>query len=412
MPGTRWGMVESYHNQGTATDNTRSVAAALLAEFDHAANGGVGVVERVACNYGRLDAGSGASGFGAIGSGSPIGHDGFALYRMKPAGSRVYSIYFLIQWGTSTYTLGTRTTTIGSIPRVDPAKWLNASNSAGVIGISVAAALTSGGADASPWLGTTANNGQDTKGTVLGTGPVWGAPVGGSLFTWPRSNHTGGTHNTNKENLGALVDVNNNAGVNPLRVHVAGDDQNLVIAIDAQADSTYNIFRIVEMTLATGNAHPFHHVVSQDFAAYPIGTNTGYGTTAGSATTEGSIPAWNGTAYDSRIVYQSFEVNILQSATFQPSSQRQSAGVTTLSYDALNTIYYAANEATMYGLVGVDAGFMPLVYGMAIHDRNSDLSYAAIGPVNSTGSAKWMFQWDLLTTPGSGATVAGSKYRR
>lgn len=412
MSGLKWGKIESYHNQGTAVDNTRSLAAAIIAALDHAANAGAGPIERIAGNFGRLDVSNGAAGYGAIGSGTPIGHDGFVVYRFKPVGSRTYSIYMLIQWGTSTYTLGARTTTIGSVPRVDPAKWLSASNATNVLGIAFAVALTSGGADASPWLGTTNNNGFDTKGTVLGTGPVWGAPGGGTLFVWPRSNSTGGTHATNKENLASLLDVQNAAGALPIRAHFVGDDDNLVLCFDAQNDATYSITRFVDMTLATGNAHPIHHMLMQDVNGSGVNAAGAFGSTTGNSTTEAGVPAWNGTAYDVRTLFQSFEVGILGSATFQPSNQQQSGGVTQLAYNAMNTIYYACNEATMYGLVGVAKDFAPLVYNINVHDKDAGLLNVAIGPLNTLGSYKFMIPWDGATTPASGTTPAGVNFRR
>jgi hypothetical protein len=54
MSGTKWGKIESFHNQGDASSNTRSLAAAMIAALDYAYNSGAGPIERIAGNYGRL----------------------------------------------------------------------------------------------------------------------------------------------------------------------------------------------------------------------------------------------------------------------------------------------------------------------------------------------------------------------
>mgnify|MGYP000485152276 FL=1 len=413
MAGQTWGLIESFHaGGGGAPDTTRSLAAAIIAALTHAANGGAGPVERIAANYGRLDASNGAAGFGLLSSGTPIGHDGFAVFRLKPNAGRAYSIYFLLQWGTSTYQLGARTTTVGGIPRVDPAKWTAYASQGNALGLSVAIALTSGGADANPWTGTTRNDGTDTKCATPGSaGPVWAAPAGGTLFVWPRSNAIGGSHATNRENLMSLIDVQSTVGAGSCRLNVEGDDDHVVFEFDAANDGTYHVTRIFDLTLTADNNCPIHHAVWQDVSGTAITSGQTNGSTTGHTGFEGGVPGWNGSAYQVLNAMQSFDERF-SSTTFQPSAQRTVGGATASTFDTFPDVAIGANEATMYGLVGRAKGFMPLVFNMNVHDRNAALTQVAIAPTTTLSNARYMVPWDGATPPQSGVTPAGVTFRR
>ena len=389
MAGNIWGLIESYTNTANVASNTRNIAAAILAAFEQGYNAGAGPLDRVAHYAG---AGSSGNGRGFVGSGNDVGHNGFFVYRIKPSGSRVYSIYVLVQWGTSTNSFGSGSSA--------PGLWLNSAKQGGV-GIQYAVALTSGGADANPWAGGTAFAGADAKAAT-----VWAPPGGGTLYVFPRSNATGGSHVTNKQNCASLVDVENGASANPLRVQVVGDDDNILIAVDAMDNNSYAVTLIGEMTLAEGVATPVKHAMVQ----FAENNSVGYvdlGSTVGNNGAEGALVGWNGTTYQTLMLRMVFDANYL-SATYQPNAQRVTPG-----FDRITAIAMIANEAPYKGLVGNLAGFVGVVQNVAVHDRTSDYKLAVVGGGTALTDIKLALPWDGGSTiPKSGVTTAGVTFRR
>lgn len=391
MAGQVWGLIESYTNTGSANNNTRNVAAAIYAAFEHARNSGSGPLERVASYYG-----ANGTGFNFIGQANPIGDNGFFVYKLKPSGSRVYSIYILVQWGTNTANFGSGSAT--------PGHFVNNATKPYGVGIAFAVALTSGGADANPWQGGTAFNGADAKGST-----VWAAPGGGLLFVYPRSNNAGGTHAVNKQNCAVITDIENNSPTSAVRTNIVGDDDNLAIAVDNADDNTYQLCVLLDLKLADNLTIPVNHVfMNWNGQGGTFSTQQAYGSTASSTATEGAVVGYDGTSYRVFTIWESFDTGYLTS-TFQPSPQQ--AGVS--RYDQVADINICVNEAPYKGFVGRTNGFLKVVQNVAVHDRSSDYKYVVLGGGVALVDFKFTFPWDGgSTNPKSGVTLAGVTFRR
>jgi len=103
------------------------------------------------------------------------------------------------------------------------------------IGVSMASGVGAGGAWVSPWAGTTANNGLDTRPANL-----WTIPTGGRGYFFPRCNSRGGSNATNRNNLAAVfrsssVPTSSFTG----RFHLATDDDNWALLEDPGDDGGY-----------------------------------------------------------------------------------------------------------------------------------------------------------------------------
>jgi hypothetical protein len=97
------------------------------------------------------------------------------------------------------------------------------------------------GGDEDPWNGI-GSMGTNQKGGRLsgsgGAGPVWTIPSGGSdVLVFPRSNYTGGTHATTKQNYTVHWAATGSNLVN--RVHLLADDDNFLFLYDRGDNGAY-----------------------------------------------------------------------------------------------------------------------------------------------------------------------------
>lgn len=183
---------------------------------------GHGYVNRIALQYG-----SGGAGTDFHDEANPFETNAFFVYEWPSNDRRPWSWYLMVQYGTGDY---------GAAPG-DPCRFLGTAAPVpgdGSIGVAVAIAFDSSDNPASPWTGSTNFDGADRKGAVAGTGPVWAAPGGGTIFTFPRSNDVGGAHATDKENT--LLIFNTNAAASR-RLHVIGDEDNLWVVTEFDDDN-------------------------------------------------------------------------------------------------------------------------------------------------------------------------------
>jgi hypothetical protein len=241
---------------------------------------------------------------------TPFGNNAFAVFKF-PSGTisgtvskRASDMYVLIQWAD--------TATFGASPG-NPGLRDGGTND----GVGWQCALRDDGGD--PWTGTTLANGDDRKGATPGTGPVWTAG-GSTVRVLPRSNNTGGTHNTNKENCINIQDQT----TNPTRYYFFADRDNILIYVDISDNQGMNemcMIGVYDPIPGLSGTIPNPVFMMHDYTL-PLAVNTVFGSTAGNNTTTegGIIPAVSSSGVEVR----GFEIDryaSVQTTTQQPNLQ-------------------------------------------------------------------------------------------
>lgn len=226
------------------------------------------------CNRVSLQYGSGGSGTDYFDGVAPFGDNAFFVYQFPPSDLRKFSFYVLVQYAGGAV--------VGSAPGNPGLLSGGSGDTGGNILVQFALAATSSGADASPWNGTTNFDGSDTKGT-----PVWEAPVSGHVHVWPRSNNTGGSHATNRENGYRLLSRDEKDVTH--RAHFVSDGDFISLVCD-ELDNNDNPLHIMfgpyKYRNDILNACPF---VSMLLYRNANSSPLGYGTLAGNTLDEGGV---------------------------------------------------------------------------------------------------------------------------
>lgn len=266
MAGTSHGKVNIVVSTGNAANNAQEIFKSWYDAMEHLVT--FGYVQRIALQYG-----SGGTGTDFHDGANPFGDNAFFVYRWPPNVGRPWSWYMLVQYtGTaSTYgnAPGNPALGNGAVPSTNSA-----------LGFSCAIGTDALGRDASPWNGTTNFDGADTKGAQ-----VWDAA--GDVFVFPRSNNTGGSHNTNKENtLGVAF---SSATVNR-RVHITSDLDNFNLIFMADDANNNGVWFYCGQYYPADDMSPV-----APFCMFRAGndptTDEVYGDTAGTATNNGGAMA-------------------------------------------------------------------------------------------------------------------------
>lgn len=380
MAGTPKGKIDCYFNAGGAENNTKDIFVALykfLLDLETA-----GYVERIALQWGASGTGMDYSGGAA-----PPGRNAFYVFRFKPSGARTWSWYLLVQWS--------YTTNFGVAPG-DPG--LNDGSTTTGIAIAAAVALTAGGADANPWKGDTDEDGTDIKGPGAG-GPggafVWDAPALGTVYVWPRSNGTGGSHTAARQNCAQIL---NYSGADAIRAHFMADEDNLGIFLDTSDDGTTYSFAFCGVyTPLTGLTPPvpFAMISSASF----VDNVSSFGPTAGGAPNGGVLSAKDNTVrsglYSTRI---SDELT-----TMEPSNQYAAA-----TYIEHRLPLYCS-EAGHTGQVGFIDPFIRQLYNATTLTTLATKARILIGTA-TTADGKISLPWDGVTVPKTGVTRDGVSF--
>ena len=263
----------------------------------------------------------------------------------------------------------------------------------------------------SPWNGTTFSTqsnislgyGQDTLGSS-----IWTAGTS-SLRVFPRSNGTGGSFATNKNNLALIWDGNPSVNQN-FRMHVISDRDSLFTIIDNLDNSNYDSWAmwgiydtIAGFTTGVGGMVPMPmYAVSNHTNTY-IQLSTVYGDTAGTSTTQGGVVAqpakmtqtvrgWRNDRYN----------NIVFSAA---SSLEANPQFTSGSFDFFRVpvIMY---ETPDFGLVGYINSFYETM-NCNTNLANATLTLAALGQTPSNNVPIWIVPWGGNSPPQSNQTRLG-----
>jgi hypothetical protein len=331
-----------------------------------------GYIEEIANNYGT------GSGFDYYDTASPIGTSGFYVFRFPPYGSRVYSLYFLVQY-VSSGTLGT----------ANNVKYNNsAANTYGNIGITFAACLDSG-VDTNPWLGGTAKAGADAK-----ANPAWGGPVGSELWLGNRTNASGGVNAaTGSDTHRVSSDVNVSAY--NIRYGIIADRDNILFYYD-RGDLGYQINVVgsvmFEPTTEISSIYSIYHSAfrwrgsGEGWFEYTISNPT-----ANASPDEINVP-FTSSSYCKGGSYSS-DKSVYN--TFQPSTL-------TGKYQE-STISVYSNEALNYGICGKLDTFMTSISNLNSCDTLNSKSRIILGS-SVAAEMKMVFPWDGSSTPQSAVT--------
>lgn len=279
---------------------------------------------------------------------TPFGNNAFAVFKF-PSGTisgsvskRSSDMYALIQWSD--------TAAFGSAPG-DPGLLINSMAD----GVGLAIALRDDGGD--PWTGDSNADGNDRKGT-----PVWTAGPS-TLRVFPRSNNTGGTHSTNKQNLARV----NDQITSPTRYHFFGNRDGFTVLVDTSDNGSYDsMITVGTYTPIPGLSGTIPNPIFMiGDSSLPLNTTTTYGTTAGSVSTAGGgiIPAMSSSGVEVR-GFRFDRYENIQTTTNQPNPQYQSS-----AYDEFKIPLYVFETDT--GLVGY-IDFFTEVYNAGNHDVYSD----------------------------------------
>ncbi len=392
MSGTTHGRIDCHSDAG---NNWRNVQEAYKGLFDFMS----GLASWTRKSYfvgdtgGNVPAGSGRGTDFWDGT-NPMGRNAWAMFEATSATNK---FYVLIQYQD------------GSSETVGGGGNLNGVSSIGTrtaIGIQMAAAVTSGGADANPFQGTMNNDGADTK-----TSSWWAAPGGGKLYVFPRNNSAGGGYATNHNNLADAwshgTSTNNNG---PLRYHFAADNDHLSMAFDfgtlgawgvttagvyvPRADLTVNR-PLVMLSESSGTSDGFQRHTSVQYGPTGAVTTAQNGGIRGTDSLVGAS-----SATDVHSVSLDTLITFPLSTTFQPNM-----AFATPAFDEWPLFLAAAESAAAFGYLGT-YDFVRHVYNVDNHDTKSNRTRAYFGNT-TTAVTKFSLPWDGTTAPGTTLTRTG-----
>jgi hypothetical protein len=243
-----------------------------------------GYATRIALEYGASYTPAGRNTWGTgtdfYDGATPFGEGAFAVYRMNGLSSGNtesarngvdlpdFDYYILIQW----YTYNSWNTAPGAPSTL---KGSTASN-----GVGVQMAVREDGA--SPWNGTTNNDGTDTKGT-----PVW-TDGGSTAHVFPMSNNSGGSYSTNRENC---MRVNEDFYNNYSRVSVIGSADSVIFVTSEEDTNEYRFsyVGVYEPRAGLSPSLPLVAIMRDAAGGWSDGSNDVYGSIAGNDQKEGGV---------------------------------------------------------------------------------------------------------------------------
>lgn len=391
MGGTVHGMVNV--NMGHVDSNLwnqRAMFGTIATFFDHLSTpAGGNVMTRIASNNGN-----GASNYlGHPSSAEPCGSDhSWGVWKMNAStlrpggGSAMGEVYILLGFFESTYpsAYGFK---IGGATTTD--------------GIGIAIAFREDGL--SPWNGSTNDDGSDTSGT-----PTW---TDGGVSTvhvvMPRSNNSGGSHATNRENLADIGDFFS-ASVD-MYFHGFADDDNFCFFHTSQNSYTTEPRNFGMVAFGLGDlqsncgSDPYCCYAFRDYQL-PFQRGTTYGPSAG-----------NDTNYDGGVKRPRSTVSGLQIITWCPSfntdrtpNPYSSSGV---KHDEAGGILYASNAWIGYTHEPGGDDFWRFVYELTNESIDVTNKRAAFGTV-SLNETKMTVPWPdtIGEAPGATRTLDGVKF--
>jgi hypothetical protein len=403
---TNRGVVDVYTNSSNHALDAQEAFKTSFDAFEHWVS--LGYCNRVALFWGE-DGGGAGTGTDFHDGGSPFKSNAWYVYQFPPTLNRKYSFYVHGQYSEDG-TYGNGPSSAGAPALIENNRGTVAANT-GQFGFQAAIGITSVGLDGNPWAGTSNFDGADTKGTVAGVGPVWAAPGGGTVHVFPRSNNTGGTHVTNKENMMRVY--NANGGYYVKRHDYVSDGDSFHMRSDPfdtgqlQSYFYFGPYRL-RRDLGGDDPCPFVAIHSDQSLANPSGlaVNT-YGGLSGTAFNTGGI------LWDPSVGVQDFAVLSWGAGTTYTNNDAVSH---TLGSEVGANIFPAVFSAEETGNIGIVGQSFSEKWGYI--DSNvlsQDDVHPSTPPYSlrqwqwSTGTEpwEWVFQYAGSGLPKSSSTRAG-----
>jgi hypothetical protein len=372
MAGTPRGCVEIHTPSGTAT---ASQHAQVLFKNIYDVMVSHPTAEIVSLYYGQ----TGGSGTDYFDGANPFTNGAFFVVKMPANVNRDFDYYWLCQY---------KSTLSAITGNGLPALFWNATN---INCVGFAVACVSGSSE-NPWNGGLVASGSDAKGT-----PVWVATTG-SVLVMPASNYVGGTHATNKENMGRI-------GTSPTdpaarTSHFVCDDDNVVcLSANVNNFSYVTYFGPYAKCAAASGSNNMVFYSTDASTVFSIGTTA-------EPLRSGVISAINGQNFVDPFINDT--ASYLRNSTFVPTSGsfgflHAEVGIDSYSSDA--TTYVRNGLAGTYG-----PDFVSMVFNCNNRDVKSDYSRAYFGDNASMATTKIGIPWDGFTVPGTGLARTGSVF--
>jgi hypothetical protein len=381
MAGTIHRKLEIYNASGNDADTARNNFVALYKFFKNQCN-----CTEIASYYGGDTAGGFGTGFDFTGETNPPKHNAYAVFKFATNSGRNFSIYYLIQWTEDAHYFGYNYSGNKGQPGL-----ADAAANYNIVAISAAIGIDSGGNDANPWRGGTGAAGADTK-----ADPVWGVS-GGSVLVFPRSNNTGGSHTTKKENMHLIYVDSANSGT---RMQLYADDDGVLIQCDLGLLGTYGTIYLGMYTVVQGlsTARPFVDIgdPGNNKVGWTVGTIWG--------PTTGGFP--NGGVVTRAGTVVGITRDILSGHC--PIAAHHPNGQFAVPEYGEYRIFLYANEAPAYGALGeIDTAIVRECYNSPQYRMNAASTRCVIGSSTVQLNTKFVVSWDGVTNPGTGATKEG-----
>jgi hypothetical protein len=325
------------------------------------------------CTRIALQWGNGGTGTDFWDGANPFGENAFAVYTWGAGAGTARDV--LIQWAAAD-DFGIAPGNPGTLNGVAAAD-----------GVGIAMATREDGA--SPWAGTTNNDGNDIKGT-----PVW-TPAGSAVHVIEQTNSVG-SHATNKENCYRTA----LAAPNAMRMHIVGDADNIAILSSETDNGEYRCFTMGRYVPRVGfsGPNPLYAISEMGFPMWAVAT---YGTSTGIGTRQSGILGRSGADGVAFVRVGEVLFSGFLTTTYQPNQQvvpQQLDGVTPL---------LVFGSPVRYGLCGSPDGEVLAVFFTD--------TYEALDPTGSraymgdTGGSdhRWGIPWDGGPAPGVGIARTG-----
>ena len=255
-----------------------------------------------------------------------------------------------------------------------------------------------------PWNGTSNDDGADTLGS-----PLWTDGGSSTVYVFPRSNATGGSHVTNKNNCCPWF---NSISSNSFsRAHFMASEDGILIVCDANSsaeDGVYSYhFYLGRYTPRTGLESiltlPYAMIANSgaDNGFPSLGTSNVYGGTGGNSSRNGGILALpvNDVMDMTMTVPSAGQQNVF----YQPNNliSPNEFESTPVSFFAHEGSKIGGPDGTgNYGLAGYpDTDLFSSVYNISGNTTNSDATKGYVGH-NTIAERKHCLNWDGGASPG------------
>ena len=257
-------------------------------------------------------------------------------------------------------------------------------------GVAVSIAFREDGT--SPWGGTVGDTGVNTKGAT-----VWTAG-GSTVHAFPRSNSTGGAHNTNKENMRRVADDTSSNS----RGHWVANENGLFHIFSVADGGFYTgmyMGRYTPRTDLAGLTQPYCMVHSSTTGFWVVGAVNIYGSLAGTSGVRGG-----GIVARVSDGVKLLAVDISTAGQFDTLYQPN-------NLIAPNDFEGGAISIFQRETINSLAGFLPtelvaVFFNTANHNTNAAATTAYMGHT-TTAINKWGISWDGGAVPGTNNTRVG-----